>query len=48
VSLKEIIFSGHAETKFEILKQHGFEVSRDVVLSAVRTPDKVEKGHKGR
>jgi len=48
MSVKEIVFSGHAETKFEILRQHGFEVSREVVLSAVRKPDKVEQGHKAR
>ena len=48
MGVKEIIFSGHAETKFEVLREHGFEVSRDVVLCAVRKPDKVEPGHKGR
>jgi len=48
VGVKGIIFSGHAETKFEVLREHGFEVSRDVVLSAVRKPDRFEPGHKGR
>jgi hypothetical protein len=46
--VKEIVFSGHAETKFQILRDHGFEVSREAVLSAVRNPDKVQQGHKGR
>ena len=48
MSVKEIVFSGHAENKFQILREHGFEVSRDVVLSAVRKPDKIDRGHKGR
>jgi len=48
VGLKEIIFSRHAEAKFQVLRDHGVEVSRDMVLSAVRKPDKVERGHKGR
>lgn len=48
MGLKEITFSRHAEAKFQVLREHGFEISRDVVLSAVRKPDKVERGHKGR
>jgi hypothetical protein len=48
VTVKEIVFSGHAETKFEILREHGFAVSRKEVLSAVRNPDKVEYGYKER
>ena len=48
MGVKGIIFSGHAETKFEVLREHGFDVSKDVVEAAVRKPDKVEAGHKRR
>lgn len=46
--MKEIVFSGHAESKFQILREHGFEVSREVVVSAVLKPDKFERGHIGK
>ncbi|MFP3869980.1 MAG: DUF4258 domain-containing protein [Syntrophobacteria bacterium] len=46
--MKPIVFSEHAETKFAILEEHGFSVSREAVESAVRAADKVELGHRGR
>jgi len=46
--LKRIVFSGHAENKFAILKQHGFAVSRETVRSAVRNPDATVVGYRGR
>jgi hypothetical protein len=46
--LKRIVFAGHAETKFAILKDHGFTVSRATVESAVRNPDKIVVGYRGR
>ena len=45
---QEIVFCRHAEAEFQVQREHGFDVSRDMVLSAVRKPDKVERGHKGR
>jgi len=46
--VKEIIFSSHAENKFAILKNHGFDVLKDTILLALESPDKVEHGYKNR
>ena len=46
--MKKIIFSSHAENKFAILKRHGFDVSKDTILLALETPDKLETGHRER
>ena len=35
--MKKIVFSDHAEYKFKILKKHGFEVTKEIVLSAIDT-----------
>ncbi len=46
--MKEIEFSNHAELKIKVLKQHRVEVNEDFIKQAVISPDKVEKGYKGR
>ncbi|MDY6862350.1 MAG: DUF4258 domain-containing protein [Thermodesulfobacteriota bacterium] len=45
---KQIIFSNHAENKFAILKHHGFLISKEIIISTLEGPDKVEAGHKSR
>jgi len=46
--VKEIIFSSHAENKFAVLRNHGFDVSKDTILLALESFDKVEHGYKNR
>ena len=45
---EKIVFSDHAEDKFKILKKHGFEVTKEIVISAMKNPDKIEMGYKNR
>ena len=45
---KEIIFSSHADSKFDILKQHDFDISKTTIITALGRPDKVEPGYRGR
>ena len=45
---KKIVYGDHAEAKFELLRKHGFAVSRKQVNDTVRKPKKVEEGYKGR
>lgn len=44
----KVVFSSHAESKFDILKQHGFDISKTVIIAALERPDKVEPGYRGR
>ena len=37
-----IKFTRHALEKFEVLARHGFVVTRDQIVAALLTPDKVE------
>ncbi len=37
----EVIFTRHAESKFDILEQHGFRVSKAQVVDALLKPDSV-------
>ena len=46
--MKRIIFSAHAEHKLVVLKRHGFSVSKNTIISAIESPDKIESGYKGR
>ena len=46
--MRKIVFSDHAEDKFKILINHGFEVTKDIVLSAMENPDKIDMGYKNR
>ena len=39
--MSNIIYTKHANEKFEILERHGFEVTRDQVVKTVMEPDKV-------
>ena len=46
--MNKILFSSHAENKFAILKHHGFDVSKETIISTLEGPDKVETGYKSR
>ena len=46
--MKTILFSSHAEMKFEILASHGFPVQRETVMEAVRHPDRIDFGYQER
>ena len=45
---KKIVYGTHAEEKFEILRRHGFVVSKRQVRETLQRPDKVEEGFRGR
>lgn len=45
---KKIVYGIHAEEKFEILKAHGFVVTKRQVRDTLRKPDKVDDGFRGR
>ncbi len=45
---KKVVYESHAEEKFEILRRHGFVVSKRQVSETLRRPDKVEEGFRGR
>ena len=44
----DIIFSQHAEEKFELLEKRGFPIPREKVLECIENPDRIEAGYKGR
>jgi hypothetical protein len=46
--VKKIVYGSHAEDKFEILRRHGFVVSKRQVRETLRRPEKVEEGFRGR
>lgn len=46
--MKDIKFCNHALAKFEILKEHGFNISLDTIKKAVINPDFTSSGRKGR
>ena len=43
-----IVYSRHAEEKFEVLKRHGFKVTRQHVEETLTAPDTVIPQPKGR
>jgi len=43
-----IVLSPHAKRKFLVLKEHGFLIQRDEVIGAVRNPDRLLSGYRGR
>lgn len=45
---KKIEFSSHSLLKIEILKSHGFNISKETVENIARFPDIIEEGYKGR
>ncbi|MEW6614348.1 MAG: DUF4258 domain-containing protein [Thermodesulfobacteriota bacterium] len=45
---KKIEFSLHSLLKIEILKAHGFDISKEMVEDIIRFPDKIEEGYEGR
>jgi len=46
--LPSIVYTHHAEEKFEVLKRHGFEVTRQQVEETLTAPDMVIPQSKGR
>jgi hypothetical protein len=44
---KKIVYGSHAEEKFEILKRHGFAVSKKQVRETLQRLEKVEEGFRG-
>lgn len=38
-----IFFTKHAEHKFEILKRHGVDISRDKVIETLEKPDHIDR-----
>lgn len=46
--MKRVIFSDHAEIKFQILKDHGFIVSKQMIRKAFIPSQHVEQGYGGR
>ena len=43
-----VVFTRHAEGKFDVLERHGFSVSRSRVVDTLLDPDAVLPGTKGR
>ncbi len=46
--MKRIVFSKHAEMKFDILKKHGFSIAKDLIVFTLENPDSVMPGYRGR
>ena len=40
-----IIFTKHAENKFEILRRHKFRVSKIQIIKTIESPDLIDKSH---
>ena len=45
---KKIVYGTHAEEKFDILKRHGFLISKRQVRDTLRKPERLEEGFRGR
>jgi Txe/YoeB family toxin of Txe-Axe toxin-antitoxin module len=45
---QKIVYGSHAQEKFEILKRHGFVVSKRQVRETLQRPEKIEEGFRGR
>lgn len=45
---KKIVYGDHAQEKFDLLRKHGFAVSKNQVEETVRKPEKIEPGYRGR
>ena len=48
MSSLRIRFSEHALLKFQVLREHGFDLSQEVVEEIVRAPSRVSSGYHGR
>ncbi|MEW6380575.1 MAG: DUF4258 domain-containing protein [bacterium] len=46
--MKKIELSSHAVLKVEILKKHGIIIDEDFVNEVIISPDKIDRGYKGR
>ena len=45
---KPVVFSRHAEYKLQLLRQHGFEISKKEVEEILKNPERVSAGYVGR
>jgi len=45
---KKIVYGIHAEEKFEILRRHGFVLTKKQVRETLQKPDRIEEGFRGR
>jgi hypothetical protein len=45
---KKIVYGSHAEEKSEILRRHGFIVTKRQIRETLRKPDKIDEGFRGR
>jgi hypothetical protein len=45
---KKIVYGTHADEKFEILRRHGFVLTKRQVRETLRQPEKVDEGFRGR
>ena len=48
VVFKQVKSTAHAMVKLQVLRKHGFMVDKDEVVDAVRHPDRMISGKKGR
>jgi len=46
--VKRITFSQHAELKFVLLESHGFPLEKEIIITTLMKPDKIDSGYKGR
>jgi hypothetical protein len=46
--MKKVVLSLHAKQKFDVLRRHGFIISKESVIEAVKQPDKIDTGYGGR
>jgi hypothetical protein len=45
---KKIVYGSHAKEKFEILRRHGFVVTKKQVRETLLKPDRIDEGFRGR
>jgi len=43
-----IVFTKHAELKFEVLKKYGFKITKEQVEDTLTIPEDITEGRKGR
>ena len=46
--MEKIIFTRHAEFKRKLLQEHGFQITRQEIIDAIREPNRVRAGYHGR
>jgi len=43
----KILYTRHADFKFQVLKQHGFIITKEQIEDIIREPQKAELGRRG-